>query len=186
MNMFNLLKRHRPAPASVPIGEPHPQHRNFVRISIPDTLTRHRSGFLYAISTPQGSQILQETWQKSGAVALPKEMLLPPSGLSVSCFRHEKHVCFLIIFPQPQTPGESFFGFIVAGPTEDWSPEARAKVPARYFILERSKTSTPEILEWRPSSSTGEELFDPLGPGPSPQDPRKFVEAILSQFYGLK
>jgi hypothetical protein len=153
---------------------------------MPDALTRHRSGFLFAISSPQGSQTLQETWNRVGAAILPREQLLPPTGLSVSNFRHEKYVCFLILFPKPRVAGEAYFGFIAAGPTDDWSPETRSRVPVRYFLLERSSSDAPIILEWHPSETKDEEIFDSLGAGPQPNDPRDFVGMILAQFYGLK
>ena len=185
--MFELFKKCPSSPPlslSPPADAPHPQHRNFSRISVPDALSRYRSGFLFAITAPQASQTLQENWNRVGAAMLPREHLLPPIGLSASNFRHDKYVCFLILFPAPKVSGESYFGFIVAGPAEDWSPETRAKVPVRYFILERSATDTPVIFEWRPSNSNGEEFFDNLGFGPSPQDPRDFVGKILRDFYG--
>jgi hypothetical protein len=189
--MFGLFNKRQPSlppplSPSLQAGEPHPQHRNFVRMSIPLALIEQRSGFFFAMSGPQASQTLQQNWQMAGAAVLPRQLVLPPTGLQVSSFRHEKYVCFLILFPAPKTPGESYFGFIVAGPTEDWSPETRAKVPVRYFILERSVTDIPTIFEWRPSDSKGEEIFESRGSGPSPQDPRNFVEKILTEFYGLK
>lgn len=180
--MFGLFKKRQPTP---PTGEPHPQHRNFVRGLIPDALARHRSGFLVSLSDARASQILQESWHKLGAGVLPSALLMPPTGLSASGFKHEKYLCFLIVFPTPKVAGESYLGLIVAGPSEDWSSEARAKVPVRYFILERSATPTPTVFEWRPSSTEGDELFDSHGPGPSPQHPPDFVEAVLSRFYGV-
>jgi len=150
---------------------------------IPTALTRTRSGFLSAKSEPHASRSLQKAWRECGARVLPPELLAPSAGLSVSGFRHEKFLCLLFIFP---VAGESHFGFIVAGPSDDWSPEVRAKVPVRYFILERSASSVPVIFEWRPSTTEDDELFDSLGPGPSPQNPPDFVQAILSRFYGLK
>jgi hypothetical protein len=156
-------------------------------MSIPSALTGQRSGFLYAIAAPQASQTLQENWTKLAALSpLPKEQCLPPTGMSVSNFRYEKYVCFLIIFPRPRVTGEAYFGFIVAGPTDDWSPETRAKVPVCYYLLERSSSDSPTILQWRPTDTKGEETFDSLGGGPSPNDPRLFVELILTRFYGLK
>jgi hypothetical protein len=155
--MFGLFKKRQPA---APSGEPHPQHRNFARMFIPGSLApERRSGFLAAMSDAQASQTLQEAWQKFGARVLPPELLMPPAGLSASGFRHDKFLCFLIIFPPP-------------------------KVPVRYFILERSVTDTPAIFEWRPSATEDDEIFDSLGPGPSPQHPPDFTALILSRFYG--
>jgi hypothetical protein len=181
--LFGLFKPQAPAldPAS-----PHPHHRNFARMFIPVALSGNRSGFLAAMCEPQANQGLQEAWHKCGARVLPPELLAPSAGLSVSTFRHEKFVCLLIIFPPPNVAGESYFGFIVAGPLDDWSLEARARVPVRYFILERSALNAPVILEWRPSATEDDEVFDSLGPGPSPQNPPDFVQLILSRFYGLK
>jgi hypothetical protein len=184
--LFVLFKKRQPPVSPLPANTPHPQHRNFARMSIPDALTRLRSGFLYAISLPNGSQTLQENWQKYGAAVLPRELLMPPTGLNVSNFRHDKYVCFLIIFPAPKVAGESYCGFIVAGPTDDWSPETRDKVPVRYFLLERSATDKPTIFEWHPSATKGEEIFDNIGSIAFSQDPRVFVGKILSECYGLK
>lgn len=181
--MFGLFKKRQPTP---PAGKPHPQHRNFARMFIPDALTRHRSGFLAAMSDARASQTLQESWHKFGAGVLPASALMPPTGLSASGFQHDRHLCFLILFPPPTVAGESYFGLLVAGPSDDWSPEARAKVPVRYFLLERSASDAPTIFEWRASSTQDEEIFDSHGPGPSPQNPPDFVERILSRFYGLK
>lgn len=181
--LFGFFKKREP---ELPADQPHPHHRNFVRMFIPDALARNRSGFLAAMSDPQASRTLQETWQKCGARVLPREQVAPSTGLSVSGFRHERFLCFLIIFPPPKVAGESYFGFVVAGPSDDWSPEARANVPVRYFILERSAMDSPTMFEWRPSTTDGDELFDSLGSGPSPQNPPAFVETILSRFYGLK
>ncbi len=132
------------------------------------------------------TQTLHEAWRKFGAGVLPTASLLPPAGLSASAFQHQNHLCIVIVFPAPKAAGESHFGFIVAGPSEDWSPEARAKVPVRFFLLERSTGSVPRIMEWQSSEAeVEEEIFKDLGPGPAPQNPPDFVEAILSQFYGL-
>src|SRR5436190_17241491 len=144
--MFGLFKKRH---ATQPADEAHPQHRNFARMFIPGSLTRQRSGFLVAMSDGKASQTLQEAWHRFGAGVLPADLLVPSAGLSVSGFQHEKYLCFLILFPQPKAAGESHFGFIVAGPSDDWSPETRAKVLVRYFILERSATETPTIFEWR-------------------------------------
>ena len=165
---------------------PHPQHRNFVRTAIPEALIRHRSGFLHALSGERASRTLQEYWHKIGAVSLPLEKLVPPAGLSVSSFQHARCLCYLILLPPPQAAGESYFAFLVAGPADDWSPEARGKVPVRYFLLERTMTGRPALFEWSPSASKNGEIFEPLGPGPAPQDPRDFVAKILTHFYGLK
>jgi hypothetical protein len=181
--LFGFFKKREP---ELPADQPHPHHRNFARMFIPDALARNRNGFLAAMSDPQASRTLQKAWQKCGARVLPPELVAPSTGLSVSPFRHEKFLCLLIIFPPPRVAGESYFGFVVAGPSDDWSPEARARVPVRYFILERSASSAPGIFEWRPSATEDEELFDSLGPGPSPQNPPDFAQAILSRFYGLK
>ena len=167
--LFGFLKK--PAPALDPTG-PHPHHRNFVRMFIPDALARNRSGFLAAMSDPQASGTLQEAWRKCGARVLPPELCAPSAGLNVSGFRHEKFLCLLIIFPPPNVTGESYFGFIVAGPSDDWSPEVRAKVPVRYFILERSASTAPAIFEWRPSTTEDDELFDSLGLGLHHRIPR--------------
>jgi hypothetical protein len=181
--LFGFFKKREPEP---PADQPHPHHRNFVRMFIPDALARNRNGFLAAMSDPQASRTLQEAWQKCGARVLPRELVAPSTGLNVSAFRHESFLCLLIIFPPPKVAGESYFGLVVAGPSDDWSPEARAKVPVRYFILERSAMDSSTIFEWRPSTTDGDELFDNLGSGSSPQNPPHFVEAILSRFYGLK
>ena len=181
--MFGLFKKR--ASGSSADG-PHPQHRNFARMSIPDALTRVRSGFLVALSDARASQILQESWQKFGAAVLPSNALMPPTGLSVSGFRQDKHLGFLILFPPPKAPGESFFGLILAGPSDDWSPEVREKVPVRYFLLERASGPSPTIFEWRPSGTRDEEAFESHGAGPSPQYPPDFVDVILARFYGVK
>jgi len=153
---------------------------------IPVALSGNRGGFLAAMCEPQANQSLQEAWHKCGARVLPPELLAPSAGLSVSAFHHEKFVCLLIIFPPPKVAGESYFGFIVAGPLDHLSSEALARVSVRYFILERSAANAPEILEWRPSKTEDYEVFDSLGPGPSPKNPPDFVQLILSRFYGLK
>jgi hypothetical protein len=166
--------------------EPHPQHRNFVRMFIPTSLSmERRSGFLAGISDSEATPRLQEAWNKFGAGVLPPEMLLPPAGLSVSGFRYDKFLCFLIIFPPPEAIGEAFFGLVIAGPSDNWSPEARPKIPVRYFILERSAASNPTIFEWRPTSTEPEEeVFEDLGGGPLPDNPPDFAEAILARFCG--
>ena len=181
--IFGIFKPRTPA---LDPAQPHPHHRNFARMFIPDALARHRGGFLAAMSDPNSTRTLQEAWQKCGASVLPRELLASSAGLSASGFRHENYLCLLIIFPPPKVAGESHLGFIVAGPSNDWSPDARAKVPVRYFLLERSSSDTPVILEWRPSSTEGDELFDALGPGPSPKNPPGFVETILTRFYSFK
>ncbi len=153
---------------------------------IPDALARHRSGFLAALSAAEASKTLQENWRRFGVAVLPSAQLWPPDGLSVSAFQHEKHLCVLITFPMPKAPGESYFGFVVAGPSNDWSPDARARVPVRYFLLEHTASAMPAVLEWRPTSGQEEEVFAGIGLGPSPQNPFDFVDAMLSRFYALK
>jgi hypothetical protein len=64
--MFALFKKRQATP---PAGEPHPQHRNFARMFIPDALTRHRSGFLAAMSDSRASQTLQTKRLTCGAAA---------------------------------------------------------------------------------------------------------------------
>lgn len=153
---------------------------------IPETLSSRRSGFLEAMLDKQAAQKLQESWKRFGAGVLPPNALMAPTGLSVSGFQHHGHLCLLILFPTPKAPGESHFGFIVAGPSDDWSPEATAKVPVRYFLLERSTSPLPTLFEWRPSNTDDEEIFDNHGAGIPPHDPTDFTELILSRFYGLK
>ena len=181
--MFGLFKKRQQAQ---PADEAHPQHRNFARIFISDGLRRQRNRFLTLLIDARASQVLQEAWHNFGAKVLPVESLTPPAGWSVSAFRHEKHLCILIIFPPPQAAGESYFGFIVAGPSDDWSAEGGAPVPARYFLLERSASDAPTIFEWRSSSAEDEWVFDSHGPGPSPLHPPDFAGIILSRFYGFK
>ena len=179
--LFGFFKKRVP---QLPPDQTHPHHRNFVRMFIPDALARNRSGFLAAMSDSQATRTLKEAWLKCAARVLPPEVLLPAADLSVSAFRHENFLCLMIVFPPPKAAGESYCGFIVAGPSDDWSPEARARVPVRYFILERTASSAPLICEWRPSATEGDELFDSLGTGP--QNPPDFAQVILTRFYGLK
>ncbi len=178
--MFGLFKKKSSEP---PSDGPRPQHRNFTRTVIPDALTRHRSGFLAAISGAQANKTLQESWQMSGMAILPPNQLIPPTGLGVSGFKNDNHLCFLILLPAPKSAGESYFAFITAGPSEDWSPAAREHVPVRYFLLERTASDTTSILEWQPSAGGEEETFKDHGAGPSPQSPPDFIEAIFSRFY---
>jgi len=180
--LFGLFKKQSTA---LDPTAPHPHHRNVVRMAIPGALARYPAGFLTSLSDPGGSQTLEEYWRKCGAAVLPPELLVPPTGLTVSGFRYENYVCFLIIFPAPKAAGESYFGFIVAGPSTDWSAQACERVPVSYFVLERSTNDIPTIFQWRPSSTEqDEEIFDTLGPGPSPRHPPDFTALILSRFYG--
>lgn len=152
--MFGLFKKRGTTPSAV---EPHPQHGLFVRRSIPIALTINRGGFLVEMSKVGASQMVQEIWSNGGTVFLPPKFLTPPTGLRVFCIRHDKYFCHLIIFPTPnKVAGESFFGFIVAGPSDDWSQEACVKVPVRYFILERTTTEIPKSLSGahRPEKTT--------------------------------
>jgi hypothetical protein len=162
----------------------HLHHREFARRCIPGLLTRQRGGFLFAMTGPDGSSMLQKSWENLGAEILPPKSRLSPDGLSISAFRHNDCMCIFVVFPAPMSSGESYFGLIVAGPSTDWSPEARAKLAVRYFLLERSASNKPEIFEWRQPSSQDEEVFDSLGVGPPPDMPPEFADAILSRFYG--
>ena len=179
--MFGLFKKRQ--------REAHPLHRMFARMFIPTNLEPgDRGAFLGAMLSPKPNDVLQRCWHDLGAKALTKALtpkdLLPPDGLSGSAFRHDKFLCFFIIFPEPKAPGESYFGFVVAGPSDDWSPEARANVPVRYFILERSSSDVPTVFEWRQQTPGDSGDFESLGAGPSPQHPPHFSNSILSRFFG--
>ena len=167
--------------------EPRPLHRQFVRTFIPLSLApERRPGFLVEMSSPRATQVLQEAWEKVGIrLRLPPAMFISPAGMSASGFSHGSLRCFFIVFPPPESAGESFFGLVVAGPADDWSAKALSRVPVRYFILESSTTGTPAVFEWQPSSAGEEEVFTALGSGPSPENPPDFVEAILARVYGI-
>ena len=181
--MFGLFKKRQP---EQPAEAAHLQHRTFARNFVPDGITHHRGTLLNMLLDKQASEILQTSWNNFGAKILPRELLIPPSDLSVSVFRHEKYLGFLIQFPAPKAAGEAYFGLLVAGPSNDWSQTDRATVPARYFILERSMRETPDIFEWKSMTPRYECIFDSLGPGPGTGHPVDFSDAILSRFYGLK
>jgi hypothetical protein len=99
---------------------------------------------------------------------------MPPDGLSVSQFHERGHLVVFITFPPPQSVGGVYFGVAVIGPCEDpqWGPEARQRLPFRYFVLSRAASGTC-VEEW---------TTDPpitLGAGPEPE-PLLFPECVLN------
>ncbi len=179
--MFGLFKKRQPA---LPAEEPNLLHRTFARNFVPDSIKHSQGTLLNMLLDKQASQILQKIWKNLGSKLLPPELLIPPTDLSVSVFRHEKHLGYLIQFPAPKAAGEAYFGLLVAGPSNDWSQDDRAKVQARYFILERSKGEAPEMFEWKSITPQHETVYESLGSGTG--HPVDFSNAILSRFYGLK
>ena len=171
--MFGLFKKTKATPPPLPTG-PNPVQRGFATTYIQTSLTNHRAGFTGAMLSPEADQVLGRCWARFAAKVLQIQPVPSSEGLSAQVFREGQLVLVFITFPTPRAPGEAYFGLVLLGPCSDpqWSPDARAEMPFRYFVLCHSLTGTT-VEEWTTDTPTA------LGSGPDPEPPF-FVEWVLN------
>jgi uncharacterized protein YegJ (DUF2314 family) len=181
--VFGFFKKNKDQIQPPAGGVAHPHHVGFAKVCILEDLRDERAGFIGVMGSPRVNEFLHKKWKEFGeAFGMVTDKLgvaggrKSSEGLSGSVFTHEDRLIILITLPEVTAPNEDYFVMILLGPCEDpqWGPEARAKVPFRYFTLERDFTGTL-IKEWTP------EGFISHGAGPQPVAP-DFVYAILNRF----
>lgn len=155
--------------------QPDPLQVAFATKFIHTALTSDRAGFIGAmIHSGEGDQVLVRWWNSFASNFVSEEEMLPPTGLSHFAFREGDQFIVFIVFPAARVAGEAYFGAVVLGPCDDpqFSVEAQARMPFRYFVLVRAANGTT-VEEW-----TVEPPIH-LGSGPEPE-PQLFAEWVIN------
>ncbi len=172
--MFGFFKKKPAASSPPPVPtQAHPLQVAFATTFIHSALTDNRAEFTGAmIFSKESDRVLANCWNSLGSRVLPKSEMMAPTGLSRTVMRDGDRLIVLIEFPVPRVAGEAYFGVIILGPCDDpqWSAEARARVPFRYFVLFRAANGTT-VEEWSTNPPTA------LGSGPEAVPPF-FVEWV--------
>jgi uncharacterized protein YegJ (DUF2314 family) len=171
--MFRLFKKRGQEPP--PVASKNQQFQNFFATKwVQSALASSVAGFSGAVLCGDGDKLITNAWKKMWVSNFPNDPMMPPDGLAVTQFHERGHLVVFITFPPSQSVGGVYFGVVVIGPCEDpqWRPEARQRLPFRYFVLSRAASGT-SVDEW---------TADPphrLGAGPEPE-PQLFTEWVLN------
>jgi hypothetical protein len=155
-------------------------HHEFTHQFLPDAFTgQNRARFIGALASPQFEETMRGGWQ--AMARLHGAQSTPTADMHVSAFRHESCLCGFFVFPPALHPKEAIAGLVIAGPAESWPPLDFAKLPVRYFVLERTEGPLTFIKE---HTARG---FVKAGFGPGAgKDVRDFIELVFGIVFGRK
>ncbi|MBI5387541.1 MAG: DUF4272 domain-containing protein [Verrucomicrobia bacterium] len=168
-----------PLPPLLPSGPPRAHHREFTHEIIPDVFITgdKRDQMLMKLVQPDMQELMRGSWD--AWERLSGQPASSSKALELSAFRHENCIISFWEFPRVRYAGEAILGLLVVGPAVDWKAVDWAKLPVRYFVLERGTEHSTTIFEWSPSG------FVLVSPGPRPGRPiTVFCDMVLDHVFG--